>query len=137
MSLLRISVHLQPAGDSLQSGVTPTVADIVKSAKAGDPAARTIVDEVGHYLGIAVAGLVNLMNPAVVVFGGEITAVGDLLLDRLRDTVRERTLSLSVNETRLVTSNLGEQAIAVGAATLVLQAALRDRALFPAPVAVA
>ena len=74
------------------------------------------------------------MNPAVVVFGGEITAVGDLLLDRLRDTVRERTLSPSVNETRLVTSNLGEQAIAVGAATLVLQAALRDRALFPTPL---
>lgn len=117
-----------------ERGRTPTVADIVKSAKAGDPAARTIVDEVGHYLGIAVAGLVNLMNPAVVVFGGEITAVGDLLLDRLRDTVRERTLSLSVNETRLVTSNLGEHAIAVGAATLVLQAALRDRALFPSPL---
>ena len=117
-----------------ERGRTPTVADIVKSAKAGDPAARTIIDEVGHYLGIAVAGLVNLMNPAVVVFGGEITAVGDLLLDRLRETVRERTLSLSVNETRLVTSNLGEHAIAVGAATLVLQAALRDRALFPTPL---
>ncbi len=117
-----------------ERGRTPTIGDIVKSAKGGDPAARTIVDEVGHYLGIAVAGLVNLMNPAVVVLGGEITAVGDLLLDRLRDTVRERTLSLSVNETRLVTSNLGEQAIAVGAATLVLQAALRDRALFPTPL---
>lgn len=117
-----------------ERGRTPTVAEIVKSARAGDPAARTIIDEVGHYLGIAVAGLVNLMNPAVVVFGGEITSVGDLLLDRLRDTVRERTLSLSVNETRLVTSNLGDQAIAVGAATLVLQAALRDRALFPTPL---
>jgi predicted NBD/HSP70 family sugar kinase len=117
-----------------ERGKTPTIAEIVKSAKSGDPAARTIIDEVGHYLGIAVAGLVNLMNPAVVVFGGEITAVGDLLLDRLRETVRERTLSLSVNETLLVTSNLGEQAIAVGAATLVLQAALRDRALFPTPL---
>ena len=61
---------------------------------------------------------------------------GDLLLDRLRETVRARTLSLSVNETRLVTSNLGEHAIAVGAGTLVLQAALRDRALFPTPLQV-
>ncbi|MDB4969350.1 MAG: transcriptional regulator, family [Myxococcales bacterium] len=116
-----------------ERGRTPTIADIVKSAKAGDAAARTIVDEVGHFLGIAVAGLVNLMNPAVVVLGGEITAVGDLLLDRLRETVRARALSTSVTETRLVTSNLGEQAIAVGAATLVLQAALHDRALFPTP----
>jgi predicted NBD/HSP70 family sugar kinase len=116
-----------------ERGRTPTVADIVRAAQAGDAAARTIVDEVGHYLGIAVAGLVNLMNPAVVVLGGEITAVGDLLLDRLRETVHARALSTSVAETRIVTSNLGDQAIAVGAATLVLQAALRDRALFGAP----
>jgi predicted NBD/HSP70 family sugar kinase len=114
-----------------ERGRTPTIADIVKSAKSGDAAAESIIEEVGHYLGIAVAGLVNLMNPGVVVLGGEITAVGDLLLDRLRETVRARTLSLSINETRLVTSNLGEQAIAVGGATLVLQAALRDRSLFP------
>lgn len=117
-----------------ERGRTPSIADIVKSAKGGDAAARTIVDEVGHYLGIAVAGLVNLMNPAVVVLGGEITAVGELLIDRLRDTVRARTLSWSATETRLVTSNLGDQAIAVGAATLVLQAALRDRALFSVPL---
>jgi predicted NBD/HSP70 family sugar kinase len=116
-----------------ERGRTPTIADIVKSARGGDEAARTIVDEVGHYLGIAVAGLVNLMNPAVVVLGGEITAIGDLLLDRLRETVRARALSTSVAETRIVTSNLGERAIAVGAATLVLQAALHDRALFPTP----
>jgi predicted NBD/HSP70 family sugar kinase len=117
-----------------ERGRTPTIGDIVKSARNGEAGAVTIVDEVGHYLGIAVAGLVNLMNPAVVVLGGEITSVGDLLLDKLRETVRARTLSLSVNETRLVTSNLGDQAIAVGAATLVLQAALRDRALFPTPL---
>jgi predicted NBD/HSP70 family sugar kinase len=116
-----------------ERGRTPTVAEIVRSAQLGDAAARTIVDEVGHYLGIAVAGLVNMMNPAVVVLGGEITAVGDLLLDRLRETVHARALSTSVAETRIVTSNLGDQAIAVGAATLVLQAALRDRALFGAP----
>jgi predicted NBD/HSP70 family sugar kinase len=114
-----------------ERGRLPSLADIVKAARSGDAAAQSIIDEVAGYLGIAVAGLVNLMNPAVVVLGGEITAVGNLLLDRLRQTVRARTLSLSVNETRLLTSNLGDQAIAVGAATLVLQAALRDRAFFP------
>ncbi len=110
---------------------TPTIADIIKGALEGDAVSRSIVEDVGHYLGIAVAGLLNLMNPAVVVFGGEITSVGELLLDRLRDTVRARALSTSVAETRLVTSQLGDQAIAVGAATLVLQAALRDRSIFP------
>jgi predicted NBD/HSP70 family sugar kinase len=109
----------------------PTVADIVGGARAGDPVARELVDEVGQYLGIAVAGLLNLLNPAVVVLGGEITAVGDLLLDPLRATVRSRALSTSVAETRIVSSRLGERSIAVGAATLVLQSALADRTLFP------
>jgi predicted NBD/HSP70 family sugar kinase len=115
----------------LERGRTPTIADIVKGARAGDAAARSLIDEVGQYLGIAVAGLLNLLNPAVVVLGGEITGVGDLLLDPLRESMRSRALFTSVAETRLVTSNLGDQAIAVGAATLVLQAALRDRDLFP------
>ncbi len=109
----------------------PTVADIIAGVRAGDPAAREIVDEIGHYLGIAVAGLLNLMNPAVVVLGGEITSVGDLLLDPLRASVKRRALSTSVAETRIVSSRLGERSIAVGAATLVLEAALADRTLFP------
>jgi predicted NBD/HSP70 family sugar kinase len=108
-----------------------TVADVVAGAKAGQPGAIALIDEVGHYLGIAVAGLLNLMNPAVVVLGGEITAVGDLLLDPLRASIRARALSTSVAETRIVASRLGERSIAVGAATLVLEAALADRSLFP------
>jgi predicted NBD/HSP70 family sugar kinase len=109
----------------------PTVADIVAGARDGDPVARELVDEVGHYLGIAVAGLLNLLNPAVVVLGGEITSVGDLLLDPLRATIRSRALSTSVAETRIVSSRLGERSIAVGAATLVLATALADRSVFP------
>ncbi len=109
----------------------PTVSDIVTGARAGDTVARELVDEVGQYLGIAVAGLLNLLNPAIVVLGGEITGVGDLLLDPLRATVRSRALSTSVAETRIVSSRLGERSIAVGAATLVLESALSDRTLFP------
>jgi predicted NBD/HSP70 family sugar kinase len=109
----------------------PIVRDLVEGARAGDAAARQIIDTLGHYLGIAVGGLLNLLNPAVVVLGGEISSVGELLLDPLRASVRQRALSVSMAETRIVTSTLGERAIAVGAATLVLQAALRDRTLFP------
>jgi predicted NBD/HSP70 family sugar kinase len=110
---------------------TLTVRELVEGARAGDAAARQVIDSLGHYLGIAVAGLLNLINPAIVVLGGEISSVGDLLLDPLRASVRKRALSTSMAETRIVTSALGDRAIAVGAATLVLQAALRDRTLFP------
>jgi predicted NBD/HSP70 family sugar kinase len=109
----------------------PTIADIVTGARDGDPVARGLVDEVGRDLGIVVAGLLNVINPAVVVLGGELTAVGDLLLDPLRATIRRRALSTSVAETRIVSSRLGERAIPVGAATMVLEAALADRSILP------
>jgi predicted NBD/HSP70 family sugar kinase len=73
----------------------------------------------------------------VVVLGGEITGVGDLLLDPLRASIKARALSTSMAETRIVSSRLGERSIAVGAATLVLESALADRSLFPAQGAVA
>jgi predicted NBD/HSP70 family sugar kinase len=111
------------------------ISDIVSGARIGDAVATELVDEVGHYLGIAVAGLLNLLNPAVVVLGGEITAVGDLLLDPLRASIRKRALSTSMAETRIEASRLGERSIAVGAATLVLEAALADRRMFPSQAA--
>jgi predicted NBD/HSP70 family sugar kinase len=111
----------------------PTVADIVAGARAGDPIALALVDEVGHSLGIVVAGLLNLMNPAIVVLGGEITSVGDRLLDPLRASIRARAMSTSLADTQIVASRLGARSIAVGAATMVLDAALADRSLFTAP----
>jgi predicted NBD/HSP70 family sugar kinase len=114
------------------SGGVETVGDIVRAARAGDLGARRIIGDVGAHLGVAVASLMNVLNPAVVVLGGEITGVGDLLLEPVRAAVRERSLATPFEGTGIMTSKLGDKAIAVGAATLVLRAALADRALFPA-----
>jgi predicted NBD/HSP70 family sugar kinase len=119
-----------PAG-----GPVTDVSDLVRAVRAGDPGARRIVHDVGGYLAIAVASLMNVLNPAVVVLGGEITGVGELLLAPVRATVRARSLATTYDDTVIITSNLGDKAIAVGAATMVLRAALSDRALFPAQLA--
>jgi predicted NBD/HSP70 family sugar kinase len=108
------------------------VGDIVRAARAGDAGARRIVADVGAHLGVAVASLMHVLNPAVVVLGGEITGVGELLLEPVRAAVRDRSLATTFEGTGIMTSNLGDKAIAVGAATMVLRAALADRALFPA-----
>jgi predicted NBD/HSP70 family sugar kinase len=113
-------------------GAVEGVGDIVRAARAGDAAARHIVSDVGAHLGVAVASLMNVLNPAVVVLGGEITGVGDLLLDPVRAAVRDRSLASTFEGTGIITSNLGDKAIAVGGATMVLRAALADRGLFPA-----
>ena len=109
----------------------PTIETIEEAALAGDPLAAQIVTEAGGNLGIAIASLLNLMNPRLVIVGGGISRLGDQLLDPLRDVIRRRTLvsSLAVAEVR--TSELGPRSTAVGAATYVLDAALDDCRLFP------
>jgi len=102
------------------------------AALAGDALALQVVREAAEHLGVGVAGLLNLLNPAVVIVGGGLARLGELLLEPLRQTVRTRTLATWVEVSNIVTSQLGAQAVAVGAATLLLQRALTDPRHFPA-----
>jgi predicted NBD/HSP70 family sugar kinase len=109
----------------------PTADRIEEAALDGDPVGLEVVREAAGSLGIAVAGMLNILNPAMVVFGGGLARVGDLLLEPLREVIRERTLVSSLAATELRASELGPRATAIGAATLVLEAALADPRLFP------
>lgn len=101
-------------------------ADIESAALAGDPLARRIATEAAEHLGIAVAGLLNMMNPSMVVLGGDLAGLGELLLAPVRETVRRRTLVSLVTAADLRTSELGPQSVAIGAATMVLKEALAN-----------
>ena len=109
-----------------------TVHEIENAALVGDPLALQVIREAAGHLGTAIAGLLNLMNPAVVVLGGDLARLGELVLAPLRDSIRSRTLVSSVAAAEILVSKLGTQSVAVGAATLVLKAALGDSRLFPA-----
>ncbi len=124
-ALLREEPHGALAGRPI------TLDGLVDAALAGDPLAQQVVREAGEKLGVAVAGMLNLMNPALVIVGGGLARLGDLLLEPIRHTVRSRSLVASVAASEIVASALGAQDVAVGAATLVLQAALADLRRFP------
>jgi len=112
--------------DSVLNGQVLSIETIEKAALDGDILARQVVTQAAEYLGIAVAGLLNLMNPGMVVFGGGLASLGVLLLDPIRETVRRRTLVSQVTAAELITSSLGTQSIALGASTLVLKEALSN-----------
>lgn len=103
-----------------------TITTLEDSALAGDPLALEVIREAAQRLGIAIAGLANVMNPEVVSVGGSLARLGDLLLEPLRETVRTRSFVAAAAGTRIVASELGSRDVAVGAATLVLQAALEN-----------
>ncbi len=114
----------------LATGVI-TTARIEQAALHDDPLALRVVREAGEYLGVAIGDMLNLLNPAAVILGGGLAVVGDRLLDPLRASALHRTLVPDAAATQIVVSSLGPQVVALGASTLVLQAALDDPALFP------
>lgn len=115
---------------SLLCGCPVTTLRIEEAALAGDRLAVRVVREAAHHLGVAIAGLLNLLNPGAVILGGSLARLGDELLVPLRKTVIQRTLVSSVAASEIRVSELGGQGIALGASTLVLAAALERPTLF-------
>lgn len=112
-------------------GETLTANRIEDAAIAGDPLAVQVMFEVAEHLGVAVAGMLNLMNPAAVIFGGGLARLGEQLLVPLRQAVMQRTFVGAVASSQIKVSELEPRGVAIGAATLVLDAALHDPSLFP------
>ncbi len=92
-----------------------TVADIISAARKGDVLSQQIIAEAGSYLGIAIASLVNLINPSMVIIGGSLSQSGDLLLNPIRSTVTNRSLPVAARLVKISASLLGKRASAMGA----------------------
>ena len=88
---------------------------------AGLPSARTVLGETADYLGAGVANLINLFNPELVVLGGWAAVIlGESLLPRVRASAARHALRQPFGQARIELGELGEDAVALGAATLPL-----------------
>jgi predicted NBD/HSP70 family sugar kinase len=102
---------------------------LVDAALAGDRAAVETISEAGELIGIGIANLLNVVDPGLVVLGGELTRAGPILLEPLTRSVRQRALWIVGGSPEIVTTQLGDRDIAIGAATQIIDAALGDEAL--------
>ena len=114
------------------SGEAVTVHRMLELARTGDPGCRRVVADAGRAIGRAVSMLINVLNPELVVVGGDLAAAGDLLLDGVRDSIARATLPSAAEAARVVTGVLGDRAQVLGAIALVISEA--DRA-FPTRLA--
>ena len=104
-----------------RSQIPDITAEVVAAAaRRGDKAARRVLEEVGTNLGLGVASIVSLLNPEVVVLGGGLARMGNLLLAPLRKAVRQWGPPLARRQVRIVISRLGEEAGILGAARYAL-----------------
>lgn len=94
--------------------ITPRV--VGKAATKGDVAALAIIERAGSAVGIAMANLIEVLNPECVVIGGGVALAGEPLFDAIRQTVRERARTVDVDNVRIVPATLGTDAGMIGAA---------------------
>lgn len=103
---------------------TLTTEQIVEAYRGGDPAVIAMIDEVGVALGKALAYLVSTLNVHRVVLAGSVSAFGEGITRPALQTLSSRVLSSLLEGTEIVTSELGEDIVVLGAAGLVLQSEL-------------
>ena len=93
------------------------------AARAKNQTATIVLENAAKRLGIKIAYLVNLLNPQVVVIGGGFEDAGEGFLNRVRSTVMDWAFREATAELKIVYSQLRENAVAMGAASLVLERA--------------
>ena len=98
-----------------------TAEKIGVAARSGDSLALDVIARAGAYLGVGMVNLVNIFNPEMIVVGGAVADLGDLLLDPARQVVKERAFRLSAQSVRIVPAQLGGEAGVYGAAAFALE----------------
>lgn len=98
-----------------------TVADVVDAALAGDVGCARVIGDTGRTLGTTVANLCNIINPELVVVGGELARAGDLLLGPLREIVSRYGVQGCTRDLTITAAELGPEAHLTGALIMALE----------------
>ncbi len=99
------------------AAITPAI--VCQAAKEGDVVAQRIFTRMGEYLGIGLASVVNLLNPEKIVVGGGVADAGDLLLEPLRKTLKDRAMPIQGAAVEVVPAQLGNTAGIIGSSLLI------------------
>jgi predicted NBD/HSP70 family sugar kinase len=120
---LGVSSQLQMV--ARENGGTVTLENIAQAAEANDRFCLSLLSEIGLHIGTGVAGLINLLNPELVVLGGGLPkAAGKWLLPSIKRMVQERALENPAQHVSIELSDLNEIDWARGAAFLVSEKAI-------------
>ncbi|MFU8796492.1 MAG: ROK family protein [Dehalococcoidia bacterium] len=98
--------------------VTPRT--VQAAAERGDELARQLIARTGYYLGVGLANLVNMFNPELIVIGGGLSNIGEMLLEPAFDEARKRAYPQAFEAVQLVRAELGGNSGVLGAAALAL-----------------
>jgi len=93
-----------------------TAEKVHEAAKQGDPFSLRILAGASHYLGLGIINLVSIINTEMIIIGGSVARIGNLLIDPVRQMVKDKAFPLMVKKLKIVRARLGEDAGLAGAA---------------------
>ncbi len=114
-------------------GESLTLGAVIALAAKGDVRCRRAISDAGREIGVAVAGLCNLINPERVVIGGILSRAGDLVLDPIRESIRRYAVQAAAERVQVFPAVFVERAELLGSLALALRAsspAMRESGAF-------
>ena len=98
-----------------KAGEEITLNDILDAADAEDTVVIEAIEKVGNALGQAIAGMINLFNPGVIVIAGVLARAHKYLMTPIKGSVNKLALAIVSSDTSIIVTRLGEKAGAIGA----------------------
>ena len=123
---------LRRAGHPVDGG-RGEVDAVVSEALAGSRVALDAFDTIGHWLGFGLAGLINVLNPRLVVLGGLFGRIHPFVTEALHEELGRRAMPATLKLVRVVPATLGMEAPLLGAAELAFEPMLNDPAIWLRP----
>ena len=104
--------------ETLEKNGVISLEDIICAVKEEDVLTIEVIEEIGRTLGRALAGLINLFNPELVIIGGKLSATKDYLLLPIKSAVQKHSLNLVNKDTSIKFSKLGKKCGPIGSCML-------------------
>lgn len=105
---------------SLRNYEEVTSYEVFVEAKKGDAVSKEIIENAMNYLGIGVANAISIFDPEMVIIGGGVSKVGDILFDTVKEVVKKRCFKSMADACQIVPAGLGVDAGVVGAVALAI-----------------
>ncbi len=96
--------------------------ELLKLIEEADPAATRLIGEAGREIGVALAGLCNLVNPDCVIIGGDLSVAGGMITEPVLESIRRYAITSAAEQVTVASGVLGDRAELLGALALVLHA---------------
>lgn len=121
--------YLEKTGKRRSRVVAERVIEVFERAREGEPAAVEVIERAARFLGLGLANLVNVLNPELIVLGGDLIHAEDLFLPRLVRELSKNVHPLLMKSLEIKSSTLGADIGLLGAASVAFHGVLREREL--------